>query len=169
MTLVQTKYDGYFITTSGDVFSSKGNQSDFRSIKIKKTKTGYCCFNASLGNSKSKTVYVHRLLAETFIPNPEKKPCVNHIDGNKSNNHISNLEWCTHQENTKHAHEVGLLTPCYKPVVQLTITGEKMKEWKSVSHAARAVNTSPANITASCAGRYKGLIKGSKWVFKEQA
>lgn len=52
---------------------------------------------------------LHRVIAEAFIPNPENKSCVNHIDTNKRNNKISNLEWCSRSENTKHAYDLGLM------------------------------------------------------------
>jgi hypothetical protein len=70
----------------------------------KQPKNGY--FRIRLNGKKYS---IHRLIAETFIPNPDNKPEVNHKDGNKLNNHISNLEWVTHSENTKHAFKMGLI------------------------------------------------------------
>ncbi|MBN2365739.1 MAG: HNH endonuclease [Calditrichaeota bacterium] len=57
------------------------------------------------------TKLVHGLVAETFIPNPLKKPQINHIDGNKLNNNVNNLEWAKRSENQKHAHKNGLMHP----------------------------------------------------------
>ena len=57
--------------------------------------------------STAKSLKIHRLVAKSFILNPNNKPCINHIDGNKMNNNINNLEWCTYSENMKHSFAMG--------------------------------------------------------------
>lgn len=72
------------------------------------SKRGYMVVNIYEGNCKYKTVPIHRILALLFIPNPENKPTVNHIDGNKLNNDLLNLEWASYSENNQHAYDKGL-------------------------------------------------------------
>lgn len=80
-----------------------------RNGKIIKTRlrAGYPSYTESI-NNKQRDVHVHRKVAETYIPNPHNLPCVNHIDGNKENNDVSNLEWVTHKDNSQHASKMGL-------------------------------------------------------------
>ena len=97
-------YDGqYKICKNGKVWSSITEKY----LSPAKTSGGY--YTVSLyKNKKSKTHYIHRLLAEAFIANPDNMPCINHIDGIKDNNDLSNLEWCSYSENNRHAYSNGL-------------------------------------------------------------
>lgn len=81
-----------------------------KTINPHRDQYGYARIHVELSNGKRKGLYVHRLLAMAFIPNPDNKPCVNHIDCNKQNNSLDNLEWCTHKENSVHASKKGRYT-----------------------------------------------------------
>ncbi len=98
-------YSGnYFVTTDGQIFSK--HKQDFLKLNPN-IQTGY--FQVSLWeNNSGKWLYVHRLVAEAFCPNPLNKPEVNHIDGNRQNNDVSNLEWVSSSENSYHAPTTGL-------------------------------------------------------------
>ena len=79
-------------------------------------------------DNKPKNFSVHRLVALAFIPNPENKPQINHIDGCKLNNYVRNLEWATAQENTQHAHSNGLVNvPQGEEQVQAKLTNEQVE------------------------------------------
>ena len=89
--------------------SESGIVRNARTGKILKQKQNYGYMYVALQiDGKAHQRRVHRLVALAFIPNPDNKSEVNHIDGNKANNHISNLEWCTPSENLKHAYKTGL-------------------------------------------------------------
>ena len=92
----------YEVSNLGKVRNSSG-----KVIKPWRQTNGYISVDLHQDGIK-RSFRVHRLVAEAFIPNPESKKEVNHIDGNKDNNAVSNLEWTTHQENMSHAFENGL-------------------------------------------------------------
>lgn len=98
-------FQDYQVSQSGDIYSK-------RSGRILKHKSNGVYKNISLHkNSKGYYRYIHRLVAEAFCENPHSKPMVNHKDGNKLNNHFSNLEWVTKGENQAHAFRTGLRIP----------------------------------------------------------
>ena len=98
-------FDNYFVSPRGEIYSKVSNQ--LKKMRPYKVKDGY--LRVDLFKNKERiTLSPHRIVAQTFIPNPQNKPEVNHIDGDKSNNCASNLEWATHSENIKHAYNKGL-------------------------------------------------------------
>jgi len=78
--------------------------------KIGHQKSGYHTIQLRKAGSSIKTFYIHRLVGLHFLPNASNSPQINHKDGNKANNHFSNLEWCTASENLQHAVDTGLHT-----------------------------------------------------------
>ena len=99
----------YKVSNFGNVDSlnSRGRGKRKR-LKLSINKYGYMQVQLSI-NGKPKMFLVHRLVAMCFIPNPNNYKQVNHIDGNKLNNHVSNLEWCSNQQNMDHAKRLGLI------------------------------------------------------------
>ena len=93
--------------------------------------TGYYMVSFSYGN-KSNPHRVHRLLAFCFIPNPSKLPHINHIDGNKTNNDLGNLQWVTHEANMKHAFATGLVNNSGEKNGQAKLNSEKVREIKQL-------------------------------------
>lgn len=141
--------ENYKIHWRGVVLSKKKNIV----LKNGRTTSGY--YTVSLNR---KSFYIHRLVAEKFIPNPENKPCINHIDGDKSNNHISNLEWVTYSENMQHASKNGLQVAPKGGVLphSKSVINTQTKEiFPCIVEAAKSINKSVNHTSAMLNGRRK--------------
>lgn len=106
-------------------------------------------------NGNVKHYYVHRLVAEAFLPNPDNLPEVNHKDKNPRNNHVDNLEWCTRQYNAEYSKA--------KRVIQFLESGTT-KEWKSAAEAARETGVTYANIFHVLSGK-RSTAGGYRWAY----
>ena len=134
-------------------------------LKLHSNGVGYINVDLCM-NGKKITKKVHRLVAEAFIPNPDNKPQVNHIDGNKQNNKVDNLEFCTLIENQQHALKNKLRTT--KEILQCDLEGNVIKEWGCISECARQLNILNSNIVSCIKGRQKTAY-GYKWKYKDIA
>lgn len=165
-------YPSYMINRKGEVRSLLTNKI----LRPAKLKTGYMCV-ALRKNGESKTVRVHRLLAKAFIPNPDNKPHVDHINGVRDDNRLENLRWCTNQENQsfelarlnnskaltgrKQSPEAvakrakTLQKSIGKKVNQYTLDGEFVASYNSFNEARRLTGVWDASVRSCCIGRFK--------------
>lgn len=149
----------YIVTSDGRVFTYWENHKKWKEQKYRRHTNGYLRVTIF-----GKDEYVHRLVAQCFIANPNDYPEVNHKDGNKENNSIDNLEWCTRSQNNKHAFETGLRS--YEELkVMAQRAGEKARERRKLSdEQIRKIRSSSLSDTAlskmfSCA---RGTIHNIK-------
>ena len=167
-------YEGlYEVSNLGNVRAlNYHRQKIMKILKTKYTKDGYY-ETTLLKNSKPKSIRTHRLVAETFIEIPKNKPQVNHKNGNKLDNRVENLEWCTCKENIQHAIKIGLekldghKNPNAKQVIQYDLDGNFIKEYKCIKYAS-VENNIRANYISMACNNYRKTAGGYIWKLKEE-
>ena len=164
----------YEVSTDGKVRKIKNNFYP----KFCKDKDGYLSCSLSFGDGTKKKYRVHRLVAMAFIPNPEGKLEVNHINSIRDDNRVENLEWSTRQENEKHAYRDGrhpelrakarenllkyAVPAASKPVRQLDLDSNEIARYPSIAEASRQTNINHRNISLVCSGERR-TAGGYKW------
>ena len=136
-----------------------------RILKPFRNKGGYLLVGLCK-NGEQKKCKVHRLVAQTFIPNPDNLPEVNHKDEDKENNSVQNLEWCTDKYNTNYGTRTQRQAEkLSKPVLQYTKSGEFVKDWKSNQDIEQKLGNNHGNISIYCNGKRKSS-NGFVWKYK---
>lgn len=160
-------YEGmYSVDTEGNVYSYKRGSK--LALKPRKCSSGYVQAGLYKGRVR-RNISIHRLVATEFINNPCEFPMVNHINGDKTNNTVANLEWCTHSDNMYHAYKSGLrngeTNGGRKRIVRIDKYGNETT-YSSVSKASVDNNISRVSIWTCCSGKYK-TAGGYKWRYAE--
>lgn len=127
-------------------------------LKLTKNAKGYLMLNLCK-NGIVRKFLVHRLVALAFLPNPQNLPMINHKDEDKTNNTVSNLEWCTVQYNNSYSQ--------FKPVLQFDKSGNFITEYPSVIEASRITRINRHDISQCCLGLYHHKTAGGYlWKYK---
>ncbi len=155
----QYKDSNYEVSTDGMV----RNINTGRILKPSLTKGYKKVVLRNNGNNYS--FYIHRLVAEVFLPNPQKLPQVNHKDENVLNNTVDNLEWCTQLYNNNYGtHNKRMGKTKSKTVLQLRIDGSLVRVWSSTHEVQRKLGYSRGNISNVCRGEVHSAY-GFKWCY----
>lgn len=135
-----------------------------RVLKQWKSNSGYMLVSFC-ANGKQVKLLVHRIIAITFIPNPNNYPEVNHIDCDRANNRLDNLEWCTHQENITYSNKLGHLVNNNpgKPVIAINPETSEVFFFESQHEAARQLRVSVGNMNSVIKGKHHYKTAGGFW------
>lgn len=166
-------YEGFEVSNWGRIKSLNYNHTGKPELMNPvANKYGYLVVHLSK-NREYKMCRVHRLVAETFIPNPDNLPQVNHIDENKENNRVDNLEWkspkgnCNHGTRNERISDAQINDPNKsKRVLQFTLDGEFVREWPSICECGRN-GFSKGNVWSCCNGK-KPQYKGFLWMYADE-
>lgn len=135
-----------------------------RSISLTEKENGYLFF-LPFANGEKKMMYAHRAVAQAFIDNPGGFAEINHIDENKKNNRVDNLEWCDRKHNINHGTGIARATQKKsKRVKQIDRAGEIVAVWASARGCARATGLSQGNISSCCRGETETAY-GHRWEY----
>lgn len=158
--IIDGEKTGYLVSDTGIIINKKGKE-----LK-QQIQNGYAHCTLTY-NKKIKRCNVHRLVAFAFIDNPENKPQVNHIDGNRVNNNVSNLEWCTAKENAIHAVNTGLRQQGRnRPVIQYSMDGNRMMIFQSLTEAEKQTGTLASKISLCCS-RKRRSTNNYQWRYAD--